>query len=212
MHVCYGDADTARTLSSALTPIQAIAVHPKGYWLWLSVQDVPDTEKPEDWIFQLQWTWKTCEDTATLATLDLETLQKEAESTFGEPYRTAWLKILPGTRVAPNKISVWHPQPIPDGPFKGKVALLGDTAHAMSFHRGQGLNHGIADACKIVEVVQAVRDGKMSLAQAMQEYEDEMVKRAGEEVAISKMNTEMMHDWPRLMQSPFMQRGGDKNK
>ena len=82
----------------------------------------------------------------------------------------------------------------------------------MSFHRGQGLNHGIADACKIVEVVQAVRDGKMSLAQAMQEYEDEMVKRAGEEVAISKMNTEMMHDWPRLMQSPFMQRGGDKNK
>lgn len=212
MHVCYQDADTARKLSAALTPIQAIAVHPKGYWLWLSLQDVPDPDKPEDWEFQLQWTWKTGEDTATLATLDLETLKKEAEAEFGEPYRTAWLNIPGGTRVPANKISVWHPQAIPEGPFKGNVVLVGDTAHAMSFHRGQGLNHGIADACKIVEVLEAVSGGKKALADAVQEYEDEMVKRAGEEVAVSMMNTEMMHDWPRLMESPFMQRGGDKNK
>lgn len=212
MHVQYQDAEIAHLLRKSLSPIQCIGVHPKGYWLWMSVQDVPNPEKPEDWTFQLQWTWKLGPETESLTALDLGNLKAEAEKSFAEPFKTAWTRIPDGTRVPANRISVWPPQSISEETFRGKVALLGDAAHAMSFHRGQGVNHGIADALKMVEVLERVDKREMSLKDALREYEDEMIKRAGEEVSISMMNTEMMHDWEKLMQSPFMQRGGDKNK
>ena len=214
MHLCYHDRQIASLIRESFTPIQSIGVHPKGYWLWLSIQDVSDPNKPEDWIFQLQWTWKTGADTAYFAGLELDKLKEEASAVFGEPYRTAWANIPEGTRMPANKISVWHPQPIPipqEG-YNGRVTLLGDAAHAMSFHRGQGMNHGIADACKLLEVLRGVKEGNRSQKEAVLDYETEMIKRAGEEVRISMMNTEMMHDWDRLKESPFMQRGGDKHK
>lgn len=211
MHVKYNDAGIALFLRKSLSPIQAIGVHPKGYWLWLSVQEVSESDKPEDWTFQLQWTWNQGAETASLAELDLEKLQAEAELSFAEPFKTAWTKIPPSTRVPANRISTWPPKLIPADVFKGKVAILGDAAHAMTFHRGQGMNHGIADAVKMVQVLESVHKGEKVLAEAVKEYEDEMIVRAGEEVKVSKMNTEMMHDWDKFKGSPFMQRGGDKN-
>lgn len=190
----------------------AIAAHPRGYWLWVSVQDVPDPEKPEDWSFQLQWTWKLGPGTEALAQIDLAKLKQEAQECFAEPFRTAWLSIPDGTAVPGNKISVWQPSPVPENARDGQVALVGDAAHAMSFHRGQGLNHGINDAVSLVELLGEAGKGMRSQEEAVLAYEAEMIERAGDEVKISKMNTEMMHDWDRLVQSPFMQRGGDKNR
>lgn len=212
MHLCYHSTAIATFIREAFTPIQAIGIHPQGYWLWLSIQNVLDPEKPEDWEFQLQWTWKTSASTAALAELDLEKLQAEAGEAFGEPFKTAWTRIPAGTRVPGNKISVWTPLPVPDEAMGGRVALLGDAAHAMSFHRGQGMNHGIADAVKLTEVLGSVKEGLMGQTEAVLEYEAEMIKRAGEEVKVSLMNTEMVHDWDRVKDSPFMQRGGDKNR
>ncbi|KAF2163171.1 hypothetical protein M409DRAFT_26614 [Zasmidium cellare ATCC 36951] len=211
MHVKYNDASIARFLRKSLSPIQAIGVHPKGYWLWLSVQEVPEPDKPEDWTFQLQWTWKMGPDTTSLAKLDLEKLRAEAEASFADPFKTAWTKIPSSTRVSANRISTWPPQAVPADLFQGKVALLGDAAHPMTFHRGQGMNHGIADAVKLANVLDSVHKGEKTLTEAVKEYEDEMIKRSGEEVKISKMNTEMMHDWEKFLGSPFMQRGGNKN-
>lgn len=211
MHVCYKDAETSKYLRSFLNPILAIGVHSRGYWLWMSVQDVPDPERPEDWTFQLQWTWKLSPETEYLSDQDLGKLKAEAD-TFAEPWKTAWTKIPEGTRVPANRISVWHPMPITDPEFVGKVGLVGDAAHAMSFHRGQGMNHGIADVLKLTQVLTDVKRCDKLLGEAVREYEVEMVQRASEEVNVSKMNTEMVHDWERLRESPFMQRGGDKNK
>lgn len=212
MHVRYGVADIARHLRKFAFPIQCIGVHPRGYWLWLSIQDVPDPEKPEDWIFQLQWTWKLGSSASTLDDMKLENLQKEASEVFGEPFRTAWLRIPEGTPVPANRISVWEPTPASNSSLSGRVALVGDAGHAMSFHRGQGMNHGINDAITLcAELAEAVA-GQKDVHEAIRSYEMEMIARAGEEVRISRMNTEMMHDWQRLQESPFMQRGGDKNK
>ncbi|KAK4609214.1 FAD-dependent monooxygenase phnB [Fulvia fulva] len=212
LHVCYHDAETALAIRKALSPISAICVHPKGHWLWLSIQDVPDPDKPETWVFQLQWTRKLEEGKEDISHITLAQLKAQAAKDFAEPFRTAWTNIPDNTPLPTNNISIWHPLPIPDDLFKGKVVLLGDAAHAMSFHRGQGLNHGIADAAKLVEMLVAAREGrKVSVELAVLEYEGEMMKRAGEEVAVSRVNTEMMHDWERLRGSPFMRRGGDRN-
>ncbi|KAK5174665.1 uncharacterized protein LTR77_001747 [Saxophila tyrrhenica] len=208
MHVCYGDASIARLLREHLSPILGIAMHPRGHWLWFSIQDVPDPEKPEGWVFQLQWTFKLGPETAGLSELNLENLKADASKYFAEPWRSAWEKIPPGTRVPNNRLSIWQPAPIPSEAWGGRVALVGDAAHAMSFHRGQGMNHGIADAVELTKILSAGGRGK----EAVLQHEAEMIKRAGEEVAISKSNTEMVHDWDRLMQSPLMQRGGDKNR
>lgn len=210
MHVCYHDASVSTAIREYLSPIQAIGVHPRGYWLWLSLQDVPDADKPQDWTFQLQWSFELGPKTATLSSLDLGHLKREAAG-FAEPWRTAWEKIPDGTRVPANRVSVWAPRSLPEGAVNGHVALVGDAGHAMTFHRGQGMNHGIADAAKLTEELAAAWRDEKTQSEAVLEYEREMVGRAGEEVKTGRMNTEMMHDWTRFQESAFMRRGGDKN-
>lgn len=210
--VCYNDAATARLIRGSLSPIFAIGIHPRGYWLWISVQEVPDPSKPETWIFQLQWTWASDNAFLETAKLSLPMLKAEAAATFAEPFRTAWLQIPEDTPIPTNNVSIWEPQLLPKTPLHGKEVLIGDAAHAMSFHRGQGLNHGIADVAKLTTLLTVVARGEQAQSDAVLEYGTEMIIRAGEEVKVSKTNTEMMHDWDRLAKSPFMQHGGDRTR
>ena len=160
-------------------------------------------------MFQLQWTWKLDSHTSGLGAMKLEALQEEAAEAFAGEFRTAWLSIPEGTAVPANRISVWEPKAVGEAEYVGRVVLVGDAAHAMSFHRGQGLNHGINDAVTLCRELADAAVGAKTVRDAVLSYEQEMVGRAGEEVRISKANTEMMHDWERLKDSPFMQRGGD---
>jgi 2-polyprenyl-6-methoxyphenol hydroxylase-like FAD-dependent oxidoreductase len=77
-----------------------------------------------------------------------------------------------------------------------------------STERGQGMNHGIADAASLVRKLKSALMDHSSVKEAIREYSAEMIERAGDEVATSKENTEMLHDWSRMMNSPIMQRGG----
>jgi len=72
------------------------------------------------------------------------------------------------------------------------------------------LNHAVADAAYFVRAVKAIAEGKQTLAEAIQAYDQEVVKRGGEEVRVSKINTEMVHDWERVLQSPVLQKGAAK--
>ena len=46
---------------------------------------------------------------------------------------------------------------------------------------------------------------------AIEEYETEMVKRGGEEVALSGKNTAMLHDWEQVLKSPMVRQGLKKD-
>lgn len=201
LHVCYNDAEKAKFVRQC-HPIMTMGIHPDGYWLWISIQEVPDPKDPATWVFQLQSTWKAIEgeDVANLASL------KRRAATYGEPFRSANLWIPDGTPIYENKLSYWVPDPWDTQ--KGRVLLAGDAAHPMTFQRGQGLNHGIADARSLVAKLKDAVDGKTSVEEAAALYQEEMVERAGDEVKTSKENTEMLHDWDRMAQSPIMQRGG----
>jgi 2-polyprenyl-6-methoxyphenol hydroxylase-like FAD-dependent oxidoreductase len=73
------------------------------------------------------------------------------------------------------------------------------------------MNHGIADATVLVSELKATVAGNQSVQEALDAYQKEMIARAGEEVKLSLVNTEMLHDWSRFQDSPIMQRGGDPN-
>ena len=50
--------------------------------------------------------------------------------------------------------------------------------------------------------------GASSIDDAVSSYDKDIVARGGEEVRVSKINTEMVHQWENLMKSPLMSGGG----
>jgi 2-polyprenyl-6-methoxyphenol hydroxylase-like FAD-dependent oxidoreductase len=74
-------------------------------------------------------------------------------------------------------------------------------------HRGQGLNNCIADVAKLVEGVVAAKDGGMTLKEALDHYEKEMIPRAAQEVMASKGNAMAILNFETFMNSPIMNQG-----
>ncbi|KAK5943334.1 hypothetical protein PMZ80_004341 [Knufia obscura] len=206
LHVCYGDVAKAQHVRQG-HPIMYHGIHPKGYWQFIAIQDVPDPDKPETWVFQLQTTWKktTEPDLADEDVASLEKHWKRAEG-MGEPFKSANLWIPEGTKVSVNKMAYWVPEKWDTR--GGRVILAGDAGHPMTFQRGQGLNHGIADAAYLIQLLKSVKEGNKAQDVAIEEYMNELVERAGEEVRTSIVNTDMLHDWGRFTNSPIFTAGG----
>ncbi len=76
----------------------------------------------------------------------------------------------------------------------------------MTFHRGQGGNLAIKDADEFVSRMTAVRDGTLSLAQGMSQYDEGVVER-GQEVEISKLQSDAFHDYATFKDSPVFKMG-----
>ena len=76
----------------------------------------------------------------------------------------------------------------------------------MTFHRGQGGNLAIRDADEFVSSIIAVREGKVSLAEAVSLYDEGVVER-GQEVEISKVQTDAFHDYANFRESPVFKMG-----
>jgi hypothetical protein len=90
--------------------------------------------------------------------------------------------------------------------------IFADDSYAYNFtDRGQGLNHAAADATHYVDAIKSIQDQKMSLAEAIAAYDTEMIARGGEEVRVSRINTDMVRDWENLMESPMMKMGIEKS-
>jgi len=64
--------------------------------------------------------------------------------------------------------------------------------------RGDGVNHGIADAANLAEALKAVCDGKVSLREAVGTYEAEVRKRAAPAVILSREACLDAHDWSKI--------------
>ncbi|KAL9073115.1 MAG: hypothetical protein Q9161_003169 [Pseudevernia consocians] len=207
--VTYPTAEQALYVRSA-HPINAMAFHPDGVWTWISPIDIPNAEAPETWKFQVMTSWRKSDDdekdgTAAVRLANIKMRTKD----FIEPFRSANAWIPDGTPVYANRMTYWEPFPWDN--HAGRISLAGDAAHPMTFHRGQGLQHAIEDVAKYVAALATVKSGQAKLKDAIDEYETEMIARGGEEVRLSKLNTEMVHQWDKLMQSPLLQKGAKKN-
>ena len=115
----------------------------------------------------------------------------------------AWIP--EGTTVSQNRLGYWLPKPWDNR--NGRTTLVGDAAHPMPPHRGQGLNNCIADIAKLMEGLLAVKDGSMKLKEAVDEYEEEMIPRAAQEVMASLGNARAILHFDTFMNSPLMKQG-----
>jgi 2-polyprenyl-6-methoxyphenol hydroxylase-like FAD-dependent oxidoreductase len=195
-------------------PLYLSGINPSGRYGFFGLQDVPDPSRPETWtfFFYISWPSSIQEQDKTAGWTNAQRLKqlKSFGKEFSDPWRSA-------CQWVPDNHQVWYMglsdfDPSADGHrwdnHGGRVTLAGDAAHAMTYQRGQGLNHSIMDAAKLVEAIKSfVQKGQSSQAAAIWSYEEEMIHRAGEEVRLSAANTEMLHDWKRVLQSPAFTMG-----
>ncbi|KAH7304202.1 hypothetical protein B0I35DRAFT_401547 [Stachybotrys elegans] len=193
-------------------PLACAIPHPKGHMMMFCVLDAMQAEHPETWKFSFylgtQCSIEEQDKNTTLSERLEEAKQIIQDSEIGDPIKSAfeWLEDHVDS-IYYTKVANWDPS-LPEHKWdnhNGLVTLAGDACHPMTYHRGQGLNHAVADAAKIVEIL--TRQGTQSQEERIQEYEAEMIERGGKEVRLSELNTRMLHDWEQLMNSPLVTQG-----
>ena len=153
---------------------------------------MPDADKPEGWQFQIMPTWLADGKTHVGGAQGLAEL-KELAVHLAEPWKSSLLWIPDDTDVTYSSVSYWPTREW--NSQGGRVTLAGDSAHPVPPHRGQGLNHGIADAHNFVKAVLDIKDRKKPRTVAIEEYNAELIKRGADEVETSRRNALLVHDF-----------------
>ncbi|TVY42224.1 FAD-dependent monooxygenase [Lachnellula subtilissima] len=214
-------------------PLYIAAIHPDNMFAFFGLQDAPAVDKPEDWTFFFYISWNSpieeqLKEAKTYDNKERLAQVKFLSKGFTEPWKSAFEWVADDQPAWYFDMAVWDPS-LPEHTWdtmNGRVTLAGDAAHPMTFRksrvscvrlfsrsntlqeRGQGLNHSITDAGKLVQALTSAPNQ----SSAIQTYELEMTNRAGAEVRCSIANTTMLHDWNRVLESPLMKTGLQQNK
>jgi 2-polyprenyl-6-methoxyphenol hydroxylase-like FAD-dependent oxidoreductase len=196
-------------------PIFKCAFHPTQPYVWFSsIQDVKDPDRPETWLFQHNFSWMkspTPEDLPDSASRVAWWKSRAAE--YADPWRTVGRELPEDINLGIDRIRVWVPDmDWSQTVFGRRVTIVGDAAHCMPPHRGQGLNNALQDSATLVEELVAVKDGKKTLADAVEAYEKEMKERSLVEIPISVRTARLGHDWRQLMETPAIKMGMNRYK
>lgn len=205
-HCSYTDSQ-ARYLKSHLHPLVDIAVHPSNHYIRMNILDMPDREDASTWTFQILTTWavKSVEDYDNETDRVKRLKAHVKRDGWAEPYKSAIEWIPDETEVLRDQLKIW--KPVRWENHGGRMTLCGDSAHAMTFHRGQGANNALYDSYCFVEAMKAVQAGSLSLKEAVDDYDEKILKRGAEEVQVSKTQTFFTHDWVNFGNSPVMRLG-----
>ncbi|KAJ8068410.1 hypothetical protein OCU04_003970 [Sclerotinia nivalis] len=131
-------------------PLFLASPHPDNLFAFFGLQDALDPEEPESWTFFFYISWNS-----SIATQDEEAKVfdnaarlkqvKEMGKGFAEPWKSAFEWLPEDQPVWYFGLAVWDPREESHRWYNrnGRVTLAGDSAHPMSYQRGQGLNHSM---------------------------------------------------------------------
>ncbi|KAG9246907.1 hypothetical protein BJ878DRAFT_539860 [Calycina marina] len=201
----------------------SLSFHPNNTFTWHSIHDC-SSEDPAEWTWMVMQTWPTDEPTNLTTSEDVLNDMYERGKAFGPPFREAFLTIPKDTYVWHNRLSYWATKPWDSR--NGLITLAGDAAHPMTFResppsscipvltvvtredRGQGLNNAITDAAELLVQLRAMKSHTHDeLATAVKRYETDLWPRGNEAVLASLENTNAVHDWANVLQSPLFTAG-----
>ncbi|EXJ93401.1 hypothetical protein A1O1_01793 [Capronia coronata CBS 617.96] len=199
-------AEQALKMDKMMHPIVDVGVHPKSMYVGIFLLDKPHLDKPETWIFYLLATWPRDDQADTSENMNMVDELRRRMDGWAEPYKSAveWIPSDVRAKVVPFKI--WAPKTDWDN-HGGRVTLAGDAAHSMTFHRGQGANNAVCDSERFVRAMLKVKSGDMTLAEAVAEYDQDVITRGKQEVEVSRVQTEAFHDYDNFLNSPIMKHG-----
>ncbi|KAF0325702.1 hypothetical protein GQ607_007144 [Colletotrichum asianum] len=231
---CRYTAEQARFLRSKIHPIANMAVHPDQDTLFfLAVADVPNPEDPETWEFQVALSLWSNEDPPETNEDRMQYFKKLAEP-YCEPYRSAALWVPDDTYIPRDKVcyAEWR-RIAPWKNFGGRVTVAGDAARtpyvlvSANFKpedkfagsnrentpvRGQDLNNALQDAGNLVKAITAVKEGRQTLAAAIDEYDAEVYQRGKREIEISEESMFGLHHYSAIKGSPIDRMGLKEQK
>ncbi|KAI4146508.1 MAG: hypothetical protein LQ341_002060 [Variospora aurantia] len=182
-----------------------VAYHPEGPCAFMAIHDVPHATKPETWKWMYSLTWPDKDSPTPAGPEAIRQNWLSRSEKLAEPYRSAYLAIAPTAKIWCDRLAQWPTERWDNR--NGRVTLVGDAAHPMTYHRGQGLNNGILDAAYICRALNRhCQDGK-PITEALAVYEKEVQERGRAAVIESGRNSVMVHDWEQLKQSPVFNIG-----
>lgn len=197
-------------------PLFLASAHPNNKFAFFGMHDAPDSADPSSWTFFFYISWKSSleEQEATKNWTDAQRVkqQKELAESFCDPWKSA-------LEWTPDDAPAWYLGLTDWNPgieghrwdnHGGRVTLVGDACHPMTYQRGQGLNHSVTDAGKLRDALVRISQGE-DQEKVVTEFEEEMIRRGGTEVRDGTVNTELLHDWERIKESPLFKKGMKKS-
>lgn len=212
-------------------PLYLAGVHPNDQFSFFGTQDASNATCPETWIFFFYISWPSSldEQDSTSGWSDAQRLQqlKTFARDYADPWKSAFEWVSDDHPVWYMGLSAWDPGA--EGHrwdnHQGRVTLVGDAAHTMTYQRGQGLNHSMTDAAKLCDALKlfvsdasndstaGAEDGDKNLQkESIDAIEEEVIVRGGAEVRMSTTNTRMLHNWEMALQSPVMRQGMHRDR
>ena len=196
-------------------PLFLASAHPNNKFAFFGMQYAEDESDPSSWtfFFYISWHLSLEEMDATADWTDAQRLaqQKEFAKSFCDPWKSAFEWTPDDHPVWFVGLTEWDPG-LPEHRWDnhgGLVTMVGDAVHPMTYQRGQGLNHSLTDAGQLRDALVRIESGE-DRGNVIAAFEEEMIKRSGEEVRMSTMNTIMLHDWRKVMESPVFTKGLNK--
>lgn len=193
-------------------PLFLAGAHPAGNFAFFGMQDAADADDPSTWtlFFYISWQCSIEEQEAVKDWTDAQHLahQKKLAKGFCDPWKSAYEWTTSEAKAYYLGMADWDPglEGHRWDNHDGLVTLIGDAVHPMTFQRGQGLNHSVTDAAKLRDTLVEVHKGGDRKA-LITKFEEEVIARGGKEVRDCTANTQLLHDWEKVKESPFFKQG-----
>ncbi|KAM3584278.1 hypothetical protein VKS41_003102 [Umbelopsis sp. WA50703] len=160
------------------------------YSMSFSMLDI-DMEKGHYRIYvAISWLNKSGSSSIPAKRADQIQMVKNISSLFHEPFQSLLSNITDHQRtyLEPSYVNI----PLPWNNY-GRITLIGDAAHSASPYSSEGGNFAIQDAIELCEYLSKVQRNKITISQALDLYQDTMIRRASAAVEISRSGTLMWH-------------------